>query len=226
MDVQNQLNYISSYTSKLLRSKFGRGPESCSSSLGEKFLVLYIKGFVSPMEEVLIQEKQDTQVDYLRYVVIKSILDELKGVIQVTLEKQVAVINHDWIYPNNTGVIIVEFEGSDSEKDKNFEVDIAALEEEVSRLSWLVQKVPDVILTYQVTPKMFVVKRIGILVAIEKALLEKGFESELYLTKDELEKSYFHRDGNFNDIFKRPVQEIFIDWNLRENTSVICFILR
>ncbi|MFT4413853.1 Na-translocating system protein MpsC family protein [Fredinandcohnia humi] len=225
-NLENKIKYISSYTSKLLRNKFGRGPESCFAFAGNHFLILHIRGFLSPIEEVLIKEKQDTQVDYLRNVVIRSILDELKGVIQVTLETDVIMINHDWNYPNNTGVIIVELQDQLLEVKKDPEVDFSALVAEIERISLLVQKIPDETEICQISPRVIVVKRFGILINIEKALIEKGFESELYVTKDALEKSYFHRDNKFDDIFKKPVKDVFIDWKLDEDYSVMCFLLK
>ncbi|WP_010677815.1 Na-translocating system protein MpsC family protein [Bacillus timonensis] len=226
MNLQEKLKYISSYTSKLLRSKFGRGPESCFAGTADHFLVLHIRGFVSPMEEVLLQENQHIQVDRARDVVIKSILAELKGVFQVTLETEVKVFSHDWNFPNNTGVIIAELDQTLVPMEKNEEVNFLLLESEVERISCLVEKTPEETLSFQITPKIFIVKREGILVPIEKALIEAGFEKELHFTKDELEKSYFHRHGKFDQVFHRSVTDIFIDWNFKNDNSLICFILK
>ncbi|RFB13438.1 DUF2294 family protein [Bacillus sp. HNG] len=226
MNLQEKLKYISSYTSKLLRNKFGRGPESCSAVTADRFLVLHIRGFVSPMEEVLLQENQVIQVDHARDVVIKSILAELKGVFQVTLETEVKTFSHDWNFPNNTGVIIAELVDSLLPMEKNSEVNYSLLEMEVARISQLVEKTPDYIFSFQISPKIFIVKREGILVPIEKALIEAGFKNELHFTKDELEKSYFHRYGKFDQLFHRPVTDIFIDWNFKNDNSLICFVLK
>ncbi|MFS0820449.1 Na-translocating system protein MpsC family protein [Bacillus sp. 1P02SD] len=226
MNLQEKLKYISSYTSKLLRNKFGRGPESCSAATADRFLVLHIRGFVSPMEEVLLEENQIIQVDHARDVVINSILDELKGVYQVTLETEVKGFFHDWNFPNNNGVIIAELVDSLLPMEKNKEVNFSLLETEVDRISLLVEKTPDHIFSFQISPKIFIVKREGILVPIEKALIEAGFENELHFTKDELEKSYFHRYGKFDQLFHRPVTDIFIDWNFKNDNSLICFVLK
>jgi uncharacterized protein YbcI len=89
----------------------------------------------------------------------------------------------------------------------------------------LVQKVPNTIVIYPVSSSVILVERTGILITLEHALIEKGFEEELKITKDELEKSYFHRYGKFCEIFKNEVKDIFIDWNLREDRSIMAFIL-
>ncbi|MEH7383436.1 Na-translocating system protein MpsC family protein [Bacillus sp. JJ1533] len=226
MNLQEKLKYISSYTSKLLRNKFGRGPESCFAVTADCYLVLHIRGFISPMEEVLLQENQHIQVDHARDVVIKSILSELKGVFQVTLETEVRTFFHDWNFPNNTGVIIAELEDSLLPMEKNGEIDFSLLESEVARISLLVEKPPEETLSFQISPRLFIVKREGILVPIEKALIESGFEKELHFTKDELEKSYLHRYGKFDQIFQREVIDIFVDWNFKNDNSLICFNIK
>lgn len=225
MDLQEKLKYISSYTSKLLRNKFGRGPESCFAVTAYHFLVLQIRGFISPMEEVLLQENQRIQVDHARDVVIKSILAELKGVFQVTLETEVNTFFHDWNFPNNTGVIIAELENTLMPMKKSEEINFPLLESEVARISHLVEKKPEETTSFQISPKVFIVKREGILVPIEKALIEEGFKRELHIAKDDLEKKYLHRYGKFDQVFQRAVTDIFVDWNFKNDNSLICFIL-
>ncbi|MBM4763203.1 DUF2294 family protein [Bacillus sp. B15-48] len=44
---------ISSYISKLLRRTFGKGPQSCQTSIYINYLITYLRGFLSPIEEVL-----------------------------------------------------------------------------------------------------------------------------------------------------------------------------
>jgi uncharacterized protein YbcI len=128
---------------------------------------------------------------------------------------------------NNTGIIMVEFESNIS-VDQSIELlpQNHSLIEEVNRISILVEKSPEKIEAYQISSKLYLVKRIGILVPIEKALIAKGFHKELLITKDELEKSYYHRDGRFDTIFKQPVAYIFVDWNIHEDNSMMCFVLR
>nr|WP_309100386.1 Na-translocating system protein MpsC family protein [Fredinandcohnia onubensis] len=226
MDLQESLKYISSYTSKLLRNKFGRGPESCFAVTADQFLVLQIRGFISPMEEVLLQENKDIEVDYARNVVIQSILAELKGALQVTLEIEVKNFYDDWNFPNNTGVIIAELESPLNKMEKDKAIDFALLESEIDRISKLVQKIPEKTSSFQISPRILIVKRDGILVPIEKALLKRGFEKELLFTKDNLEKSYLHRYGKYEQIFSQPVADIFVDWDFKEDNSLICFILK
>ncbi|WP_317450932.1 Na-translocating system protein MpsC family protein [Alkalibacillus aidingensis] len=92
----DKLNEISSYMSKLLRKSFGRGPKSCQAVMSDQFLVIYVRGFISPMEEVLMEQGQEVQVEKARSAVINHLIDELTGVIQVSLGIELEEPYDDW----------------------------------------------------------------------------------------------------------------------------------
>lgn len=221
---QKKLDYISRYTSKLLRKNFGRGPQSCQINVCKRYVITYVRGFVAPMEEVLLKQGHAKDVDHARRLIMNSLIEEIKGVIQVSLDVEVGDYYHDWNFPNNTGILIFILE-KEEEDHYVTDIDISKLEREVGRISHLVQKTPDEMFTCPISHSIYVVERAGILIQIEKALLERGFEQELRYTKDQLEKSYFHRHGEFEEIFQQPIRDIFIDWDFHANKSVMVFIL-
>lgn len=222
---QSKLDYISSYISKLLRRKFGRGPQSCQTTLNRNHLVAYIRGFVSPMEDVLIKQGQNQYVDKARNFIINHLLEELKGVVQVYLEVNVEEYYQDWNFPNNSGTLIFVLEKEITQTAFEVNIDPQKLELEIARLSKLVEKVPDEIHVYPISSSIYLVERKGILIQIEKALISKGFQEELRYTKDDLEKEYFHHDDRFDGIFHKPVKDIFIDWNFKEDKSMMAIFL-
>ncbi|WP_236035102.1 Na-translocating system protein MpsC family protein [Alkalihalobacterium elongatum] len=223
---QETLNSISSYLSKLLRKNFGKGPQSCQSTVSGSIFTTYIRGFISPMEEILMERGHNEQVDMARNVIINHVVDQLKGVVEISLSCEILQWYHDWNFPNNSGLIFFLLDREVSNPvNVPYATDLKKLEDEVARISALVQKVPDKIHIYPVSETAIIVERKGILIPIEKALIAKGFEEELVMTKDDLEKSYFHNYGKFNEIFKREVKEIFIDWNFKEDKSLMGFIL-
>ncbi|RXJ02800.1 DUF2294 family protein [Anaerobacillus alkaliphilus] len=223
---QEVLNSISSYLSKLLRKNFGKGPQSCQSIVYKRIFVAYIRGFISPMEEVLMEQGQSVQVERARSVIINHVLDQLKGVVEVSLKCEIEERYHDWNFPNNSGMIIFKLD-QEMSGDHHLpqQVNVEELEKEVARISLLVQKAPDIINIYPVSSTLYVIERKGILIPIEKALIAKGFEEELRVTKDELEKKYFHRYGKYEQIFFRDVKEVFIDWCFKEDKSLMGFII-
>lgn len=221
---QDRLNSISSLTSKLLRKNFGKGPQSCQSTICKQHFVIYIQGFISPMEEVLIQQGQQEQVEKARAVIIEHVIEELKGIIKVTIDREVEESYHDWNFPNNSGLIFFVLNEEIKETCNENSVLIPKLEKEIARISELVQKVPEIIHVYPLSQSIYLVERKGILIPIEKALIAKGFANELKITKDELEKSYFHRYGKFDGIFNNSIKDIFIDWNFKEDKSLMAFV--
>lgn len=226
-DINEKLKYLSSYASKLLRKKYGRGPESSHGVVHDRFIIFYFRGFISPVEEALLKQSQHAHVDKARHIIIQVVMEELKGAIQTMFDIEISSFYHDWNFPNNTGVIIAECQDSIS-PIHNLQVNpekIKGLEAEVTRISERVQKVPDEINTYIVSSRIILVERLGILIEIEEALIEKGFAEELRFTKDELEKSYFHRNTKIEEILSLEIEDIFIDWDFKRNKSIMCFVL-
>jgi len=222
---QDKLNLLSGYASKLLRKNFGRGPQSCQSTACGHFIFIYVRGFISPMEEILLKEGKRNEVEKARAVIVNHLVEELKGVIKVAFEGDVEEFYTDWNLPNNSGMILFVLEKAIAHDGPQHDMDLKGIEAEVSRISEIVQKVPDRTLTHVLSASVCLAEREGILIPIEKALISKGFEDQLLLTKDELEKSYFHRQGVFDHLFQSPVRDIFIDWNFKADKSFIAFVV-
>lgn len=227
MMFQEELKKISSYVSKLLRQKFGRGPEACFASAQGRFLAITIRGFLSPMEEVLLQNDREDSVDRTRSIIVASMLPEIKGVISVSLGSEASQFYQDWNYTNNAGVILAVFEEELSPLNQtNLHMDLEAFRDEVDRISGYIQKVPDKTEVFPITSKLAVAIRKGILVPIEKALLARGFETELRSAKDELEKRHFQQSVVFEKLLGGKLENVFVDWNFHLDESMVCFQLK
>lgn len=83
---------ISSYTGKLIRTHFGKGPESIYVSIGEKYVVIYLRNFISPVEQVLFENGHMDLVYTMREKVMVLIRSELKSY----LEKVIGVRPDDF----------------------------------------------------------------------------------------------------------------------------------
>lgn len=216
---------LSKHLSKLLRHRFGRGPELCHVFIKYHFIVFYIKGFVSAIEEVLIKEEQLDTVSHSRYTVIQSLLPELRGIIELMTGDEVEEFYQDWNIENNTGMIVATLKAKQVESISTHFQSREQMIEEIDRISGIIQKQPNKTEVYQITPEVYVSTRDGILVLIEKALITKGFEKPLILTKTELEKAYFHHNSNFNQIFQREINDIFIAWDFKNDKALTVFFL-
>ncbi|MFC0216214.1 Na-translocating system protein MpsC family protein [Paenibacillus chartarius] len=219
---------IAEYTNELLERLFGCRIENCTVYADGAYVCIYIHGFLTSMEEVLLKDGHLDVVRAARRQIISALMPELRGVIQMVMDSPVDRWFDDWSYTNNTGMLLLELQNKRPDRGEG-EVThpfyAAELKSEVSRLSALVEKVPDRIETRELHADVVLVVRRGLLVPIEKALHRKGFDHELLMTKEELEKSSFHHNGTFSDIFRRPVNDIFFDWRLAEDIGVIVFML-
>ncbi|MDQ0230370.1 Na-translocating system protein MpsC family protein [Metabacillus malikii] len=225
MQIQDQLSTLSGYASKLLRKVFGRGPKSCQAFANQQFLVIYIRGFLSPMEEALISQGRNDYVERARNVIMKPVLEELRGVIQITLDVEVNETYHDWNISNYSGLIMFVLNSSLHNSNHLIAFNSAELENQVSQISAQLQKVPDQIHTYSLSEQIVLVERKGILITLEKALINHGFGEELRMTKDNLEKDYFLHERSIIELFQRPIADLFIDWDFVMDKSLMCFII-
>jgi len=226
--IQQRLMDISSLVSKLIRKNFGRGPDSCHAFAKHHFLVFYMRGFLSPMEVILFEHGKLDHLKFSRNLVMKSVLENLKGVLEHEFELNVQGFYNDWKFEKNTGMITVVFEKDIStveEKLGHFP-EYGLLIDEFERISSLIQKKPKQTEAYQITPKLYLVKRMGILTPIEKALIAKGYQQILLDTLSDMENSYFRLDGRFANLFRQPIADIFVDWDLKEDHSITCLLLR
>ncbi|MGM0875983.1 MAG: Na-translocating system protein MpsC family protein [Bacillota bacterium] len=73
-----ELTYLNSYISKVLKRNFGKGPATCFTTHTNDKMFIYIKHFITPAEGVLIKNKEDHLAHKTRSVILKTIFDELK----------------------------------------------------------------------------------------------------------------------------------------------------
>ncbi|WP_231514976.1 Na-translocating system protein MpsC family protein [Oceanobacillus salinisoli] len=83
MELEQNQKELASYIGKLLRDNFGRGPETVFVSIRKPFITVYLRNFLSPMEKVLISEKQDALVQTSRDILMKGLIPEIKAYMKV-----------------------------------------------------------------------------------------------------------------------------------------------
>lgn len=52
---------ISGYISTLLRQNFGKGPTSVYVTLSGPFMTIHFRGFIAPMEKILLKKMKTTE---------------------------------------------------------------------------------------------------------------------------------------------------------------------
>lgn len=227
-NIQQIHQAVASYTGKLLRDHFGKGPESVSASIGNRFIVLYFRNFLTPTERVLMEQGHELIVSQTREKLIQTIIPELTGYIELVTGVKPTSFYYDWGLHNKSGMLVgvsdKPFPGA-AGIDESYPGK-AEIEQEVIHISRLAQKAPELISSCMIHPKAILVIREGILVRIEKELIRLGHGEMLKTVKRGLEKSYLHNSGAFEKALGVQVADVFADWDLDRDQSVILIMTK
>ncbi|QOY36429.1 Na-translocating system protein MpsC family protein [Anaerobacillus isosaccharinicus] len=224
-DMQSAQKEISSFTGSLLRENFGKGPESVFVQMAGKYLTIYIRNFLSPIEKVLQQQDQDLIIDEMRQKLMYALIHDIRAFINAVTGVQIEHIYYDWNMTNRSGmifaigneifydtVVVDNYHGKEE------------VEQKISTLSKEAEKTPEKITSFQMNSRTIAVIRTGILVRIEKEIIRYGKETLLKVIKRSLEKGYLHNSTNFEAILDKKVHDIFVDWDFELDESTIVII--
>ncbi|WP_281974485.1 Na-translocating system protein MpsC family protein [Halobacillus litoralis] len=225
MDKQSVQSEMSSYVGKLLRDHFGKGPSSVFVSLEAPYLTIYLKDFLAPMERVLVGQKNHNKVEETRDLMMRELIPDIKATFRASVGIEVESIYYDWSFPNKSGILIgIVKSDQQSPNLKSYDPG-STLYEEVEKVSEQAEKAPESINSYLLNDRTLLIVRSGILVAIEKELIDSGYEEPLKISKRRLEKRLLSR-ASFEKILGKPIEDTFVDWDFQNDRSYIVFLLR
>ncbi|MFC7321276.1 Na-translocating system protein MpsC family protein [Halobacillus campisalis] len=219
---------IASYTGKLFRDNFGKGPSSVYVSIEHPFITIYLSDFLAPMERVLVGQKNYMKVEETRDFLMQELLPEIKATLRVTADVDVENIYYDWSLRNKSGILVAVIKEENSEEQISDLSDYPKKDEvnnEIIRVSELAEKAPEKVESVYLNSRTLLVDRKGILVRIEKELINSGFSEQLRLSKRQLEKRLLDPTV-FETILGTQIQDIFVDWDFSLDKSYIIFILK
>ncbi|WP_079525985.1 Na-translocating system protein MpsC family protein [Halobacillus hunanensis] len=226
MDKKSLQSEVASYIGKLLRDNFGKGPSSVYASIEEPYITIYLRGFLAPMERVLVGQDNEMKVEETRDLLMYQLLPEIKATLKLMTGFQVNEMYYDWSLTNQSGMFVCTI--SDCEENENESLDYSAkekLHDEITRVSELAEKAPEKVESYMLNSRTLLIIREGILVRIEKELIRSGFSEVLKLTKRKLEKTLL-RQSYCETILEQEVLDVFADWDFDQDKSYILFILK
>lgn len=221
---QEDLIILSSSLSKLLKRKFGKGPETCYASLKEGMISVHIKNFITPAEEVLIENKEINLAYNFRSAIMKAIFQEFKREITNILEVECEEIFHDWNYSINTGMILIILEESIGELSNRPDiVDSEKLLEVAKGVGQKIHKVPTGYSFFKLNQNSYAISYNGTMTQIEYILYKKGKLELLRQRSEEIKKEYTNSLILFERTFGRKIKELFFIWDYENDTSYIIF---
>jgi uncharacterized protein YbcI len=228
LDKNTLLTDLNSYIGKLIRDRFGKGPESVYVSMNSHTISFHIRGFLTPMEMVLMNQKEQMTVQKTRDLLMDSLVSEVITYIKVVAGFTIDEFYYDWSLQNRTGVFVGISHSPDHDSKQTTEQyeNKEKVHHQISIISKQAEKIPNEIFSYFINPRTLIVIRKGILVSIEKELIELGHAEVLKIAKRTLEKRLLHNNMNFKELLKANVIDLFVDWDFARDKSVIVFVLK
>jgi uncharacterized protein YbcI len=211
---------ISGFTGKLLRDRFGKGPESVNVTIEDRCAIMHIRNFIGPVEKFLLSQQEEQAFRYTRELMMKSLLPELESHLKVNCGMECEKLYYEWGLHNASGMIVglsKSLGPAESYQDKQ------AVHTQIIQLSSEVQKVPARIDSWWTNPKTLIIIREGILIKIEKELISLGYENTLKSTKRKLEKRTMEEETDIAGIFGKKLSDFYVDWDFEKDKSVIVY---
>jgi len=212
---------IAGYTGKLLRDRFGKGPESIYVSADDYAVALHIRNFLGPVEHFLLSQNEEQSFRQIRELLMKSLMPELKQFLLNETGFDANEMYYDWGIHNASGMIVAlaAYAERQSEHYPGWEEAHA----QIVAVSRRVQKEPERIYSWWPNRRTLIIIREGILIPIEKELIALGYDQILKSTKRKIEKRHLELDTDFGRLFGREVSDFYVDWDFQLDKSTIVF---
>lgn len=215
---------IASYTGKLLRDFFGKGPESVFVSMGGHVLAIYLRNFITPPERVLLEQGHEAIIHEMRDKLMKTMVPEIVDYVGDLTGSKVEEIYYDWNVHGRTMLLLGFFRQPPQGVPSLEEGYPGQMELERELMGHSNDRQPDAIVSFELNPRMLIVIRQGILLGVEKQLIRHGQGELLKRIKKDMEKERIQQNSTFDSILNKRVQDCFVDWNYERDKSVIMLV--
>ncbi|WP_404407068.1 Na-translocating system protein MpsC family protein [Jeotgalibacillus malaysiensis] len=225
MNIKKFEKDLGSFVGKLLRDHFGKGPGAVFATLAPPYITIYLKDFLSPMENKLLDNKQNKSVEKIRDMLMPALIEEIKAYVKMYTDLQINEFYYDWNLDSQSGMFI----GVDSQLDpynQSYE-NQDKVHNEIIKVSEEAQKAPGEIYSHLLNPRTLIVTRHDIFIAIEKEMIKLGFQETLTLAKRDLEKRYLEEHKQkLEKYLEAEIENTFATWNFDLDKGIITFILK
>ncbi|WP_078433318.1 Na-translocating system protein MpsC family protein [Metabacillus halosaccharovorans] len=223
---QEDLLLLSSTLSKILKRRFGKGPEMCFVTLHSNRIFAFIRKYITPAEDVLLKNDNVNLVYKFRSAVMKDVIDEFIWEVKDSLGMSFDSYFEDWNFNRNTGMLILE--NSQSRNWINTDIHPALKEklfEGISVVNNEIYKAPTSMEIIKINQNMYALECRDTLIQMEKILYNKGYFGLLQERSNDIKNSYFLHKKKFEFIFETKVEDIFLFWDYKNDRSYMIFYL-
>ncbi|RKQ30388.1 Na-translocating system protein MpsC family protein [Oceanobacillus halophilus] len=222
-NVINEIQELNSTISKHLKYWYGKGPQTCYSSLHENKLIIHINKFMTPSEKALLENNKEP----LAYSFRTSVMDRICKDLQAEIHRALGIsFNHyasDWDFVTDTGIILFQNEQANWKCENIDQQTKHHIENKVMKVSANVHKVPTHLEMVMFNKRMFAVKCHEVMLQVEKILYKKGHTDILQERAKEIKKSY---QESLGEVMGKEVKGVYMIWDYQYDQSYFFFYLR
>lgn len=221
--IQPDLLKLSSHFSKMLKKRFGKGPESCLIVLNKGRLYIFIRNFITPAEEVLLENKEWELASSFRSAVFSSVIKEFIPKASKMLEIDFKYFFDDWNYSSNTGFVFLEHVHTDEEKvvlDSQTHKFLQVVEE----IGLQIHRKPDELRMIMNTHNMCGIELIGVHSQLETLLFKNGNSNYLHQHLTYIKEGYLKEKQQLELILNYSVDDVFVMRDYARNRYILFLI--
>ncbi|TFE02327.1 Na-translocating system protein MpsC family protein [Jeotgalibacillus salarius] len=225
MDIKKIEKDLGSFVGKLLRDHFGKGPGAVFATIAPPYITIYIKDFLSPMENKLLDNKQSKSVEKIRDMLMPALIDEIKTYVNMCADLDIIEFHYDWNLDSQSGMFI----GITSQSDQRNEPyqNQEEVHSEIIKVSAKAEKAPGEVYSYLLNPRTLIVIRHQILIAVEKEMIQLGFYETLTLVKRNLEKRLLNEHKEqLQEHLDADIENAFASWDFDLDKGIFLIILK
>ncbi|WP_046228277.1 Na-translocating system protein MpsC family protein [Paenibacillus dauci] len=224
MSQQLHLDPILRQANLLCQSQFGKQPERIHIHFNQQSAVILLQELTDSGDERL-PDDPDERYTHIHILLSQFVFPALQKKIEYTFGHHVSHVFIDWKLEYNTAAIAVTFETLTETFDEDIYTGKADLHIKVSQITESVQKAPEAVNSFWLSNDILVVLRKGLLINLEKQIIQKGFNSALRVSKRELELGHFLEELPILDLLGRPLRTAYLDWDFEQDFSMLLLIL-
>jgi uncharacterized protein YbcI len=182
-----------------------------------------MRNFMTPAEEVLINQGQLELAYNFRSAVLHSVTQEFIPEVTMALGTSFDFVFHDWNYDKNTGILLLDYAQSNYEEkiDNSFQNSLFRLIENVGSYY---HKKPASLNIVKFTQNICAIESKDVLLPLEKLVYENGNLDTLTQHARNIKDGYWKRKEQFESLFGRLIEDMFIMWDYKNNRNYLVFI--
>ncbi|ADU32423.1 Na-translocating system protein MpsC family protein [Evansella cellulosilytica] len=223
---QEQLTFLSSQMSKLIKQKYGKGPDSCVITMEKGMMLAHVRHFKTPAEEVLIQRNEVTLAYKYRSVILEAIFEQFKHEIKKAVNLDINSFVHEWDYETNTGIIL--FYNNQLPLIKLNVMENGMKEYVMVKMKEIytnICKAPSEMKFYKYNENVYIIECKNVMLPIERHLYNKGHCDLLRSYSIEASKNFDSLKGKLHEEFPIFINEVYTIWDYSINKKYI-FLLK